>query len=154
MMRRNVLLLCTGALAAGCVPTREDAIKRTCDLWTVTPTAITATDAAAPSVRVNVRYEVTLAAGAGTSGRLSFAAPFNSEYVVATSPGVSVSVVGGAVSKLGPICAGQADGHAVTLTAITHTLELGGAPMTGLVLAEDRSRRKSSGGGGGDLDFD
>lgn len=146
----------------GCISVgHEAAVEQACSLWTGTPVPVTASETAPPPVTQAIRHDVTLPLTdtvRGTSwGRVSFLAPFNSEYVAATSLGVKLEVSTAQVTALGPICAGQADGHAVTLTALAHELRLdnAAAPSTGLVLVENRNRRRTSGsGGGGDFDFD
>jgi hypothetical protein len=150
--------LCFGAI--GCRPASRSAIDQACSYWTGTPVPVTASDTAPPPVTRNIRHEVTLPltdTARGTNwGRVSFLAPFNSEYIAATSLGVTLEVAGALVTPLGPICPGEADGHAVMLTALAHELRLdnAAAPSTGLVLVENRNRRSTSGGSGGDLDFD
>jgi hypothetical protein len=158
-MKRIAYISCLLGMV-GCGLGRESAVEKACQLWTSVPVAVTASDTSPPAVLQNSRYEVALplvgiAAGSGW-GRVSFAAPFNSQYVVATSPGVTLDINAAPVTALGPICEGQADGHTVVLTAVPHDLRLGNpvAASTGLVIAENRSRRQTSGGGGGDLDFD
>jgi hypothetical protein len=144
----------------GCTSVGRDAIEQVCRQWTGTPVPVTASDSAPPPVTQNIRYEVALpltdAAGGTNWGQLSFLAPFNSEYIAVTSPGVKLEVAAAQVTALGPICAGQADGHAVMLPALAHEFRLDNAdaPSTGLVLGENRNRRRTTGSGGGDLDFD
>ena len=147
--------------AIGCTSASRSAIEQTCLFWSGAPVPVTASDTAPPPVAQKVRYDVTLPLTdvvRGTNwGRLSFLAPFNSEYIAATSPGVGLEVSTAQVTPLGPICDGQAEGHLVTLSALAYEVRLDNvaAPSTGLVLVENRSRRRTSGGGGGgDLDFD